>query len=79
MNEEVLKFVIILLVFSILLNMYQYIQIKRYEVNERSYKVSWQEVMNLKNPISLLLWWLLCSGLVIGIIFGFVVLFLDFP
>ncbi len=76
MNDEVLKFVIIILIFSVLLNMYQYIQIKRYKLNERSYKVSWQEAMNLKNPISLILWWMLCSFLAIGLIFGFVTLFI---
>lgn len=76
MNEEVLKFVIILLVLSALLNMFQYIQIKRYKLNKQSYKVSWQEAMNLKNPISLILWWMFCSSLAIGLIFGFVALFM---
>ena len=63
-----MKFLIILVILSVILNIYQYFQIKRYQLNERSFKASWQEVMNLKNPISLILWWMLASSLIIGLI-----------
>lgn len=77
MNDQVLTFVLILFVFSISLNIFQYVQIKRYKLNERSFKVSWQEAMNLKNPISLFAWWMLASFLAISLIFGFVSLFIN--
>jgi len=77
MNDQVLTFVIILLISSVLLNIFQYIQIKRYKLNERSFKVSWQEAMNLKNPVSLFAWWMLASSLAIVLIFGFVSLFIN--
>ncbi|KSU86139.1 hypothetical protein AS180_20330 [Priestia veravalensis] len=66
-----------LVIFSIFLNIFQYVQIKRYKLNERSFKVSWQEAMNLKNPISLFAWWMLASSLAIALIFGFVSLFIN--
>lgn len=68
MDEKVMTFLIILVILSVILNIYQYFQIKRYQLNERSFKASWQEVMNLKNPISLILWWMLASSLIIGLI-----------
>ncbi|MEK1833048.1 hypothetical protein AAAC51_41460 [Priestia megaterium] len=77
MSDQVLTFVLILFLFSILLNIFQYVQIKRYKLNERSSKVSWQEAMNLKNPISLFAWWILASSLAIVLIFGFVSLFIN--
>ena len=36
-----MKFLIILVILSGILNIYQYFQIKRYQLNERSFKVSW--------------------------------------
>ncbi|KML24464.1 hypothetical protein ABV89_18765 [Priestia aryabhattai] len=77
MNDQVLTLVLILFIFSIFLNIFQYVQIKRYKLNERSFKVSWQEAMNLKNPISLFAWWMLGSSLAIALIFGFVSLFIN--
>ncbi|XIH25085.1 hypothetical protein C1N73_27550 (plasmid) [Priestia aryabhattai] len=77
MNEQVLTCVLILFLFSILLNIFQYVQLKRYKLNERSFKVSWQEAMNLKNPISLFAWWILASSLAIMLIYGFVSLFIN--
>ncbi|XIH57106.1 hypothetical protein C1N61_30215 (plasmid) [Priestia aryabhattai] len=77
MNEQVLTCVLILFLFSILLNIFQYVQLKRHKLNERSFKVSWQEAMNLKNPISLFAWWILASSLAIMLIYGFVSLFIN--
>lgn len=77
MNDQILNFVLILFIFSIFLNIFQYVQIKRYKLNERSFKVSWQEAMNLKNPISLFTWWMLASSLAIVLIYGFVSLFIS--
>lgn len=77
MNDQILNFVLILFIFSIFLNIFQYVQIKRYKLNERSFKVSWQEAMDLKNPISLFAWWMLASSLAIVLIFGFVSLFIS--
>ncbi|MEN3156490.1 hypothetical protein [Priestia aryabhattai] len=77
MNDQVLTLVLILFTFSIFLNIFQYVQIKRYKLNEQSFKVSWQEAMNLKKPISLFAWWMLASSLPIALIFGFVSLFIN--
>ncbi|KML31460.1 hypothetical protein C1N89_28250 (plasmid) [Priestia aryabhattai] len=77
MNNQVLTFVLILFISSIFLNIFQYVQIKRYKMNERSFKVSWQEAMNLKNPLSLFAWWMMASSLAIVLIFIFVSFFID--
>ncbi|XIH16547.1 hypothetical protein C1N83_27540 (plasmid) [Priestia aryabhattai] len=77
MNNQVLTFVLILFISSIFLNIFQYVQIKRYKMNERSFKVSWQEAMNLKNALSLFAWWMMASSLAIVLIFIFVSFFID--
>lgn len=58
---------IIGLIISLLFNMYQYIQLKRYQMNDNSYKAKWQEVMGLHKPLNLVLWLLLAIWIVIGV------------
>ncbi|USK35823.1 hypothetical protein LIT25_11260 [Bacillus sp. F19] len=59
---------IISLIISIMLNMYLYFQLKRYHVNDNTYKAKWQEVMGLNNPLNIILWTILISGILIGLI-----------
>lgn len=58
---------IIGLIISVLLNMYQYFQLKRYQMNDSSYKAKWQEVMGLNKPLNVVLWLVLALWIVIGV------------
>lgn len=74
-NNQLLAGLVVLLVMSVAFNIYQFIQLKRYQLHNRT-KTSWHEAMNLGNPISLFLWWGLCSGAVLGILVGIIELFI---
>lgn len=58
---------IIGLIISVLVNMYQYFQLRRYQMNDSSYKAKWQEVMGLDKPLNVLLWLVLTLWIVIGV------------
>lgn len=60
-------FLIIGLIISLILNMYLYFQLKRYQVNDNTYKAKWQEVMGLSNPLNIILWIILISSILIGV------------
>lgn len=62
------SFLVIILIISIALNIYLYTQLKRYQVNDRSLKAKWQEVMGLHNPVNLLVWFFLTVALFLGTI-----------
>jgi hypothetical protein len=59
-------FLIIGLVISLILNMYLYFQLKRYQVNDNAYKAKWQEVIGLSNPLNITFWTILISSILIG-------------
>lgn len=58
---------IIGLFISVLVNMYQYFQLKRYQMNDSSYKAKWQAVMGLDKPLNVVLWLVLALWIVIGV------------
>jgi heme/copper-type cytochrome/quinol oxidase subunit 2 len=60
-------FLIIGLIISVILNMYLYFQLKRYQVNDNTYKAKWQEVMGLNNPLNIILWIILILSILIGV------------
>ncbi|WP_217269616.1 hypothetical protein [Neobacillus endophyticus] len=55
------------LIISLMLNIYLYFQLKRYQVNDHAYKAKWQEVMGLNNPLNIILWIILISSILIGV------------
>ncbi|KKI91932.1 hypothetical protein WQ54_12460 [Bacillus sp. SA1-12] len=59
--------IIIGLIISLMLNIYLYFQLKRYQVNDNAYKAKWQEVMGLRNPLNIILWIILISSILIGV------------
>ncbi|EDL65310.1 hypothetical protein [Bacillus sp. SG-1] len=65
--ESIDALLIIGLIISVLVNMYQYFQLKRYQMNDSSYKAKWQEVMGLDKPLNVLLWLVLTLWIVIGV------------
>jgi subtilase family serine protease len=65
MNTDQVLF--ICLVISIIINMYQFFRLKRYQVNNNAYKAKWQEVMGLSNPINIILWIILLSIILISV------------
>lgn len=60
-------FITFALIISLILNIYLYFQLKRYQVNDNSYKAKWQEVMGLRNPLNIILWIMLISSILIGV------------
>ncbi|WP_045521044.1 hypothetical protein [Neobacillus niacini] len=60
-------FIITALIISLMLNIYLYFQLKRYQVNDNAYKEKWQEVMGLRNPLNIILWIILISSILIGV------------
>jgi ABC-type Fe3+ transport system permease subunit len=62
------SFLVIIIIISIVINIYLYTQLQRYQVNDRSHKAKWQEVMGLHNPVNLLVWFFLTVALFLGTI-----------
>ena len=68
MDLTVTSFLVIILIISIGINIYLYAQLKRYQLNDRSNKAKWQEVMGLHNPVNLIGWFFLTLALILGAI-----------
>lgn len=47
---------LVALIGSLGLNIYYYIELKRYQMNDSTYKAKWQELMGIHNPINIILW-----------------------
>lgn len=54
-------------IISIFLNMYFYSLLKRYQVKNNRYNGKWREVMGLNHPLSVFLWIILLSSILIGV------------
>lgn len=73
MNSDQVLF--ICLVVSIIINMFQFFQLKRYRLNNNAYKAKWQEVMGINNPINIILWIILISVILFSIVAGLSIFF----
>ncbi|MGG0719695.1 hypothetical protein ABE096_19215 [Robertmurraya massiliosenegalensis] len=73
MNTDQVLF--ICLVVSIIINMFQFFQLKRYQLNKNAYKAKWQEVMGISNPINIILWIFLIFFILFGILGGVSIFF----
>lgn len=47
---------LVALIGSLGLNIYYYIELKRYQMGDSTYKANWQEFMGIHNPINIILW-----------------------